>query len=127
MRRVMGSIARKPPGSMRNLGITHVGLKVADLETSVEFYRNILGLEGRASERGVARIPSGRDNVVLHEKGLGISGFHFGFRAISSSKVDEWQAWFRGKNMIIYDDVKEEKYRSIKVKRSGRLLDRNLL
>ena len=86
----MGSIARKRPGSMTNLGISHVGLKVADLETSIEFYRNILGLEGRASERGVVRIPSVRDNIVLHEKGLGISGYHFGFRVDSSSKVDEW-------------------------------------
>jgi len=112
----MSSIARKRPGSMTNLGISHVGLKVADLETSVEFYRNIFGIDGRASERGVARIPSGRDNILLHEKGLGISGFHFGFRVDSSSKVDEWQAWFRGRNIIIYDDVTEERYRSIKIK-----------
>jgi len=101
---------------MTNLGISHVGLKVADLETSVEFYRNIFGLDGRASERGVVRVPSGRDNILLHEKGLGISGFHFGFRVDSSSKVDEWQAWFRGRNIIIYDDVTEERYRSIKIK-----------
>jgi len=75
---------------MTNLGISHVGLKVDNLETSVEFYRNILGLDSGTSERGVARIPSGRDNIVLHEKGLGISGYHFGFRVDSSSKVDEW-------------------------------------
>src|SRR5713226_5019350 len=109
----MGCRARKRgrPGSMANLGIGHVGLKVYDLETSVEFYRNILGLDSRASERGVARIPSGRDKLVLHEKGHGMYGFHFGFRVDSSSKVDEWQAWLRGRNIIIYEDVTEEKYR----------------
>jgi catechol 2,3-dioxygenase-like lactoylglutathione lyase family enzyme len=112
----MGSRARKSPGSMTNLGISHVGLKVDNLETSVQFYRNILGLDSRTSERGVARIPSGRDNIVLHEKGLGISDFHFGFRVDSSSKVDEWLAWFRARNMIIYDDVTEDKYRSIKIR-----------
>ncbi len=112
----MGRRARKSPGSMTNLGISHVGLKVDNLETSVQFYRNILGLDSRTSERGVARIPSGRDNIVLHEKGLGISGFHFGFRVDSSSKVDEWLAWFRARNMIIYDDVTEDKYRSIKIR-----------
>ena len=112
----MGSRARKPPGSMTSLGISHVGLKVADLETSVEFYRNILGLEGRASERGLFRIPSGHDTLLLHGKGLGMSSFHFGFRVDSFSTVDEWQAWFRDRNMIIYDDVTEEKYRSIKIK-----------
>ena len=114
----MGSRARKSDrhGSMAALGIGHVGLKVDDLETSVEFYRNILGLDSSSSERGVARIPSGRDTLVLHEKELGMSGFHFGFRVDSSSKVDEWQAWLRGRNIIIYEDVTEEKYRSIKIR-----------
>src|SRR2546428_6335478 len=90
----MGSRARKldRPGSLAALGIGHVGLKVDDLETSVEFYRNILGLDSRATERGVARIPSGQDSLVLHEKSLGMSGFHFGFRLDLPSKVDEWQA-----------------------------------
>ncbi|HZY93294.1 MAG TPA: VOC family protein [Candidatus Bathyarchaeia archaeon] len=104
------------PGSMANSGIGHVGLKVDDLETSVQFYRDILGLESRATGRGVARIPSGRGKIVLHEKGLGRPGFHFGFRVSSASKVDEWEAWLRGRNMVIYDDVTEEKYRSFKIR-----------
>src|SRR3989442_14580084 len=114
----MGSRAQKRdrPGSMTALGIGHVGLKVDDIETSVEFYRNILGLDSSTSERGVARIRSGRDTLVLHEKGLGTSGFHFGFRVDSSSTVDEWQAWLRARNVIIYEDVTEEKYRSIKIR-----------
>ena len=117
-RRVMSYGARKrdSPGSIATSGIGHVGLKVSDLETSVEFYRNILGLDSRASGLGVARIPSGRDTLVLHEKGLGTSGFHFGFRVDSSSTVDEWQAWLRARNTIIYEDVTEEKYRSIKIR-----------
>ncbi len=114
----MGSRARKldRPGSLAALGIGHVGLKVDDLETSVEFYRNILGLDSRATERGVARIPSGQDSLVLHEKSLGMSGFHFGFRLDLPSKVDEWQAWLRGRNIIIYEEVTEEKYRSFKIR-----------
>ena len=114
----MASEGRKygRPESLANLGIGHVGLRVDDLETSVEFYRNILGLDSRASGRGVARIPSGRDTLVLHEKGLGISGFHFGFRVDSSSRVDEWQAWLRARNIVIYEDMTEEKYRSIKIR-----------
>jgi hypothetical protein len=64
----MGSRGRKysRPGSMAALGIGHVGLKADNLETSVEFYRNILGLDSSTSERGVARIPSRRDTLVLH-------------------------------------------------------------
>ena len=101
---------------MADLGIGHVGLRVNDVEASVDFYRNILGLDSSASKRGVTRIPSGGDTLVLHEKGLGMSGFHFGFRVGLSSKVDEWQAWLRGRNITIYEDVTEEKYRSIKIR-----------
>ena len=101
---------------MAALGIGHVGLKVDDIETSVEFYRNVLGLDISASERGVARIASGPDTLVLHEKGLGMSGFHFGFHVDSSSKVDKWQAWLRGRNIIVCEEVTEEKYRSFKIR-----------
>ena len=107
---------RERPGSMANSGIGHVGLTVGDVETSVEFYRDILGLDSRVVERRVARIPSGRGRIVLHEKGLGGSGFHFGFRVGSLSKVDEWRAWIRGRDIVIYDDVKGDKYRSFKIK-----------
>ncbi len=105
-----------PPGSMANSGIGHVGLNVNDLEKSVEFYRNILGLAVGASKQGVARIPSGRDTLVLHEKSLGTLGFHFGFRVASSSKVDKWRAWLRDRNIAVYDEVVEKKYRSIKIR-----------
>ena len=104
------------PGSMASSGIRHVGLKVHDLEKSVGFYQEVLGLDSSERRKGVARIRSGRDTLVLHEMRRGRSGFHFGFRVDSPSKVDEWQAWLRARNMIIYDDVTEEKYRSIKIR-----------
>ena len=101
---------------MANSGIRHVGLKVRDLEKSVEFYQEVLGLDSSERKKGVALIRSGRDTLVLHEMRRGRSGFHFGFRVDSASKVDEWQAWLRARKMIIYDDVTEEKYRSIKIR-----------
>ena len=104
------------PGSMANSGIRHVGLMVRDLEKSVEFYQEVLGLDSSERRKGVARIRSGRDTLVLHEMRRGRSGFHFGFRVNSPSKIDEWQAWLRARNMIIYDDVTEGKYRSIKIR-----------
>ena len=103
-------------GSMANSGIRHVGLRVRDIEKSVEFYQEFLGLDSSEHRKGVARIRSGRDTLVLHEMRRGRSGFHFGFRVNSPSKIDEWQAWLRARNMIIYDDVREEKYRSIKIR-----------
>jgi len=99
---------------MADSGIRHVGLKVRDLEKSVEFYQEFLGLDCSERRKGVARIRSGGDTLVLHEMRRWRSGFHFGFRVDSPSKVDEWQAWLRARRMIIYDDVTEEKYRSIK-------------
>lgn len=47
-----------------------MGLKVADLERSVRFYRNILGLSGRASGQRVAYVPSGGGLARLAWKGL---------------------------------------------------------
>ena len=104
------------PGSMANSGIRHVGLMVRDLGKSVEFYQEVLGLDSSERKKGVALIRTGRDTLVLHEMRRGRSGFHFGFRVDSASKVDEWQAWLRARKMIIYDDVTEEKYRSIKIR-----------
>ena len=107
---------RSRPGSMANLGIGHVGLTVNDLRRSVEFYQNTLGLEDIAGKPRVARIPSGSDRLVLHEKSLGMRGFHFGFQVESSSKVEEWKAWLQARNVEIYDDVTEDEYRSFKIK-----------
>ncbi len=107
---------RLRPGSMADSGIGHVGLRVTNPKISLKFYRNILGLKGRAGEQGIARIPSGDDLLVLHERGYGISDFHFGFHVDSPSKVDKWRAWLRSRNIRIYQDVMEETYRSIKIR-----------
>jgi catechol 2,3-dioxygenase-like lactoylglutathione lyase family enzyme len=106
---------RGRPGSMASLGIGHVGLRVANIQRSIRFYRNILGLKCRTRERGVARIPSGADLLVLHSRGYGSPDFHFGFH-VNSPSIDKWRAWLRRRNIPIYQDVTEEKYRSIKIR-----------
>ena len=108
--------APRRPGSLANLGIGHVGLRVADLEKSTSFYRDILGLSTGTRQRGVARIPSGPDLIVLHGKRYRTSDFHFGFHVDSPSRVDEWRIWFESMNVAIYQDVTEKDYRSIKIR-----------
>src|SRR5438034_9424692 len=101
------------PGSMAKSGIRHVGLKVRDLEKSVEFYQEVLGLDSSERKKRVARIRSGRDTHVLHEMRRGRSGFHFALLVDSSSTVDAWQAWLSARHMSISDDLTTGNYRSI--------------
>lgn len=111
----VGKLERRP-GSMASQGIGHVGLTVSNMKTATDFYQDILGLDCRPDERGVARIPTGPDKLVLHEKTLGMSGFHFGFHMDSFLKVDEWRTWLKKRNLAIFDEVTEEKYRSFKIR-----------
>jgi catechol 2,3-dioxygenase-like lactoylglutathione lyase family enzyme len=104
------------PSSLGNLGIGHVGLRVADIEKSAEFYRNVLGLRVRSTDEGVARIPSGPDLIVLHGKEYAKSDFHFGFYVESPSIVDEWRDWFKTRGIRIEQYESEENYRSIKIR-----------
>lgn len=104
------------PGSLANLGIGHVGLRVADINKSIKFYSDLLGLKTRSTEEGVARIPSGPDQIVLHRSEYGASDFHFGFNVDSPLEVDKWRDWFVSRGIRIEQDEKEEKYRSIKIR-----------
>ena len=104
------------PSSLANLGIGHVGLRVADIKKSVKFYQEVLGLKTRSTEEGVARIPSGSDLIVLHGKDYGKSDFHFGFRVDTTSAVDGWRDWFKNQGIRIEQDETEENYRSIKIR-----------
>ena len=104
------------PRSLANLGIGHVGLRVADIKKSVKFYQKVLGLKTRSTEEGVARIPSGPDLIVLHKKEYGKPDFHFGFRVDTTSAVDDWRDWFKNQGIRIEQDETEENYRSIKIR-----------
>ena len=103
-----------PPTSLRGDGITHVGLKVSDARRSSEFYKEILGLEYEPREPGIVYVPSGGDRLVLYEEGRGGTDFHFGFKVDSPSKVDQWRDWFMKNDVPIFEDVTEDKYRSVK-------------
>ena len=103
-----------PPTSLREDGITHVGLKVSDAERSGQFYREILGLQDEPRDSGIVYVTSDRDRLVLYEQGKGATDFHFGFNVDSPSKVDKWRDWLKKNNVPISEDVTEDTYRSIK-------------
>lgn len=104
------------PKTLAKQGIGHVGLRVADIKKSTEFYRDVLGLKAHSRGEGVARIPSGPDLIVLHRQEHRKSRFHFGFYVDSPTTVDNWRDWFKTKGLRIDQDITEEDYRSIKIR-----------
>ncbi len=115
----MESRTRKPvrPPSLANGGISHVGLKVSDLEKSWKFYHEILGFGDDPREPGVVYVPLGPDLLVLYVASAGTSDFHYGFQVDTPSQVDEWRDWLRSNEVTIFEDITEgDKYRSIKIR-----------
>ncbi len=105
------------PPSLANGGISHVGLKVSDMEESRKFYHEILGFRDDPREPGVVYVPLGSDRLVLYAASAGMSDFHYGFRVDTPSQVDEWRDWLRSNNVSIFEDITEgDKYRSIKIR-----------
>jgi len=103
-----------PPTSLREDGITHVGLKVSNAEQARRFYQEVLGLEGRPREPGIVYVSSGSDRLVLYEGGHGATDYHFGFNVDAPATVDRWKDWLAQNSIAIAEDVTEDKYRSIK-------------
>jgi catechol 2,3-dioxygenase-like lactoylglutathione lyase family enzyme len=113
----MRSARPKPPVSLANLGIGHVGLRVSNLDESRMFYRKILGLKNKTKGARQAFVQSGSDLLVLNKGGDSQTDFHFGFRLGSPHQVNEWKRWLIGNNIRIYEDIDEEGHpRSLKFK-----------
>jgi catechol 2,3-dioxygenase-like lactoylglutathione lyase family enzyme len=86
-------------GSKTMLGIRHIALSVRDLERSIDFYTQVLGMsiEWRPDPTN-AYLTSGSDNLALHENcslaesspanGPGLD--HFGFAVPNPEEVDLW-------------------------------------
>ncbi|MEI6892428.1 MAG: VOC family protein [Pontiella sp.] len=87
-------------------GICHFGLSVSDLETSVKFYSDVLGLEMSERRENDAFFPIGSDDVLaliqypwdvrafnaeMRPKNFGKAFTHFGLSAESVEAVFEFQ------------------------------------
>ena len=79
------------------IGLRHIALYVRDVGRSLEFYRDVLGmqLEWRLDEENVY-LTSGSDNLALHqlppdrEPGEIQTLGHVGFAVLSAEDVDVW-------------------------------------
>jgi catechol 2,3-dioxygenase-like lactoylglutathione lyase family enzyme len=80
---------------VETLGLTHLGLKVRDLERSLRFYQEAFGAQVR--HRGPASVeintPGANDIIVLEQSddagnGAGTGVDHFGFRLVRPGDID---------------------------------------
>jgi catechol 2,3-dioxygenase-like lactoylglutathione lyase family enzyme len=103
-------------------GICHFGLSVADLDESIDFYRDVLGLE--VSERrekdaffqvtetdvlALIQYPGGaaRFEAEMRPRYWGKAFTHFGFQAESGAAVFEYQEYLRSRGIRIVKEAYE--------------------
>ena len=78
----------------KTFGLTHIALRVADIDRSVNFYADVFGCEVMYHEDSFAQIstPGSNDIIVFEEEGkshtknTGIK--HFGFRLKKPNDID---------------------------------------
>lgn len=95
----------RPPST---LGMRHIALNVDDMEASLHFYRDLLGLsvEWQPDPDNIY-LTSGYDNVALHKapSGFKIGSHqrldHLGFMLASEEEVDKWHVFLRENGVTI--------------------------
>ena len=97
-------------------GLWHVALNVPDVEASLAFYRDVVGMqvEWRPDPENVY-LTSGRDNLAIHKED-GVPSYeedpkpsaldHIGFALPDAGAVDAWAGYFRERGHTL---VKEPK------------------
>lgn len=103
-------------------GICHFGLSVSDLETSVQFYTGVLGLEMSERREQDAFFPIGSDDVLaliqypwdsvkfdaeIRPKHFGKAFTHFGLTAESTAAVFKFQEHLKAHGVRIVKEAYE--------------------
>ena len=92
-------------------GLRHVALYVSDVERSLVFYRDVMGmeLEWRPAPDSVY-LTSGTDNLALHRRGPVLPSQsqstdqtldHIGFVVPSAADVDDWARFLEGHDVTL--------------------------
>ena len=99
-----------PPPPLR--GLWHVALNVPDVERSLAFYRDAVGLEVEwRPDPDNVYLTSGRDNLALHKADAAPPGVldHIGFVLPSAEDVDAWATWFTERGHSLEKPVKSHR------------------
>lgn len=90
------------------LGMRHIALTVLDMEASLAFYCDLLGLEVEwQPDPDNVYLTSGHDNVALHKapSGFKIGSHqrldHLGFILGSPAEVDQWHAFLLANGVLV--------------------------
>jgi catechol 2,3-dioxygenase-like lactoylglutathione lyase family enzyme len=95
------------------LGIRHVALNVRDVQKSIEFYSNILGMKLEwMPDPENAYLTSGQDNLALHKLPVGIEPgknqlvHHIGIVVRRLEDVDKWADRLRNQGVSLAQEPK---------------------
>ncbi len=95
------------------LGLRHAALRVRDIKRSLEFYRDVLGMELEwMPDADNVYLTSGSDNLALHsmqpghEPGPSQALDHIGFVVSRPEEVDEWAERVRGQGVELAKEPK---------------------
>jgi catechol 2,3-dioxygenase-like lactoylglutathione lyase family enzyme len=92
-------------------GLRHIALYVSDVERSLDFYRDVMGMELEwRPDPDNAYLTSGSDNLALHKR-QGTGGTdrtldHIGFVVPSADDVDDWARYLVGQGQHLTADPK---------------------
>lgn len=101
-------------------GLTHVALAVADPDRSLQFYRDVIGIEGtvRAEEYGYVLETTNGVSFTLFRGAAppgGVGEFHIGVAQPDGSAVHRARARFRSLGVAEHEWCEEPGYVSVKV------------
>lgn len=102
---------------IKNCGMRHLALKVADVERAVEFYFRVFGMKVVwQPDPDNAYLSSGCDNLALHRGESSATGQrldHFGFIVRTVEDVEAAYVWARGSGLDIVHPLKHHRDGSV--------------